>query len=447
MLVSSYASQHSTSFAGATPWLGQEDSEKTMRAEPISCYRPTPDRVATFASLPYDVFDRDQAASYVRAHPGSFLTIDRPETAFPPHHDMYAPEVYAKAAQILRLRVDDGTLVRDTLPCYYLYRLEQDGHTQTGIVCACSIDEYEDGTIRRHESTTAAKEADRIEHIRVTGAQTGPILLAYPDDPTLDRLVRQGSGAAPLYDFTDDGGVRQTVWRIALAATVEAIRRAFSSIEHAYIADGHHRAASAAKLGLMMRAQKRAGYEKGESLSDLFLAVLFPAGQLRLLAYNRVVSDLAGRTPAELLAAIADAGFSVGAPSASATPPRGRRRFCLYLGGSWRDLEFVDVSSLPDDPVSRLDAQILQDRILGPILGIDDPRTSERVRFIGDIEGAGRLEELAGAHGVAFSLFPTSIDELMAVSDTGRLMPPKSTWFEPKLRSGLFIRKIREDAG
>lgn len=418
-----------------------------MRAEPISCYRPTPDRVATFASLPYDVFDRDQAASYVRAHPGSFLTIDRPETAFPPHHDMYAPEVYAKAAQILRLRVDDGTLVRDTLPCYYLYCLEQDGHTQTGIVCACSIDEYEDGTIRRHESTTAAKEADRIEHIRVTGAQTGPILLAYPDDPTLDRLVRQGSGAAPLYDFTDDGGVRQTVWRIALAATVEAIRQAFSSIEHAYIADGHHRAASAAKLGLMMRAQKRAGYEKGESLSDLFLAVLFPAGQLRLLAYNRVVSDLAGRTPAELLAAIADAGFSVGAPSASATPPRGRRRFCLYLGGSWRDLEFVDVSSLPDDPVSRLDAQILQDRILGPILGIDDPRTSERVRFIGDIEGAGRLEELAGAHGVAFSLFPTSIDELMAVSDTGRLMPPKSTWFEPKLRSGLFIRKIREDAG
>ena len=418
-----------------------------MRAEPISCYRPTPDRVATFASLPYDVFDRDQAASYVRAHPGSFLTIDRPETAFPPHHDMYAPEVYAKAAQILRLRVDDGTLVRDTLPCYYLYRLEQDGHTQTGIVCACSIDEYEDGTIRRHESTTAAKEADRIEHIRVTGAQTGPILLAYPDDPTLDRLVRQGSGAAPLYDFTDDGGVRQTVWRIALAATVEAIRQAFSSIEHAYIADGHHRAASAAKLGLMMRAQKRAGYEKGGSLSDLFLAVLFPAGQLRLLAYNRVVSDLAGRTPAELLAAIADAGFSVGAPSASATPPRGRRRFCLYLGGSWRDLEFVDVSSLPDDPVSRLDAQILQDRILGPILGIDDPRTSERVRFIGDIEGAGRLEELAGAHGVAFSLFPTSIDELMAVSDTGRLMPPKSTWFEPKLRSGLFIRKIREDAG
>lgn len=418
-----------------------------MRAEPISCYRPTPDRVATFASLPYDVFDRDQAASYVRAHPGSFLTIDRPETAFPPHHDMYAPEVYAKAAQILRLRVDDGTLVRDTLPCYYLYRLEQDGHTQTGIVCACSIDEYEDGTIRRHESTTAAKEADRIEHIRVTGAQTGPILLAYPDDPTLDRLVRQGSGAAPLYDFTDDGGVRQTVWRIALAATVEAIRQAFSSIEHAYIADGHHRAASAAKLGLMMRAQKRAGYEKGESLSDLFLAVLFPAGQLRLLAYNRVVSDLAGRTPAELLAAIADAGFSVGAPSASATPPRGRRRFCLYLGGSWRDLEFVDVSSLPDDPVSRLDAQILQDRILGPILGIDDPRTSERVRFIGDIEGTGRLEELAGAHGVAFSLFPTSIDELMAVSDTGRLMPPKSTWFEPKLRSGLFIRKIREDAG
>lgn len=418
-----------------------------MRTEPISCYRPTPDRVATFASLPYDVFDRDQAATYVRAHPGSFLAIDRPETAFSPHHDMYAPEVYAKAAQILRLRIEDGTLVEDTSPCYYLYRLEQNGHSQAGVVCACSIDEYEDGTIRRHESTTAAKETDRIEHIKATGAQTGPILLAYPDDPTLDRLIRKASEAAPLYDFTDDGGVRQTVWRIACATSVEAIRKAFSSIEHAYIADGHHRAASAAKLGLMMRAQKRAGYERGEALSDLFLAVLFPAGQLRLLAYNRVVSDLAGHTPAELLAAIAAAGFVIGAPSVSAATPRGRRQFALYLDGSWRDLEFVDGSSLPDDPVSRLDAQILQDRILGPILGIDDPRTSERIRFIGDIEGTGRLEELAGTHGVAFSLFPTSIDELMAVSDAGRLMPPKSTWFEPKLRSGLFIRKIREDAG
>lgn len=427
-------------------WLGQEDSEKTMRAEPISCYRPTPDRVATFASLPYDVFDRGQAADYVRAHPGSFLEIDRPETAFPPQHDMYAPEVYAKAAQILRLRIDDGTLVKDTLPCYYLYHLEQDGHAQTGIVCACSIDEYEDGTIRRHESTTAAKEADRIEHIRATGAQTGPILLAYPDDPTLDSLVQRAGEAAPLYDFTDDSGVRQTVWRIACAKTIEAIRKAFSSIGHAYIADGHHRAASAAKLGLMMRARRRAGHGTGKSPSDLFLTVLFPASQLKLLAYNRVVSDLAGHTPAELLAAIAAAGFSVSAPSVSATPPRERGRFCLYLNGSWRDLEFVDASSLPDDPVSRLDAQILQDRILGPILGIDDPRTSERVRFIGDIEGAGRLEELAGTHGAAFSLFPTSIDELMTVSDAGRLMPPKSTWFEPKLRSGLFIREIREDA-
>ena len=413
-----------------------------MRTEPICCYRPTPQKASTFASLPYDVFDRQQARAYVEAHPGTFLEIDRPETAFEPDHDMYAPEVYLKAADILKTRAMDGTLLKDTTPCYYLYRLEQDGRAQTGVVCACSVDEYQDGTIKRHENTTAAKEEDRINHIRTTGAQTGPIFLTYPDNFALDTLVGLGASGAPLYDFTDSEGVRQTVWRVARPAAVEAITAAFGTIPNAYIADGHHRAASAGKGGLEKRAEARANGEEGELPSDLFLAVLFPASQLKVLAYNRVVMDLNGHTQEELLDAIRAAGFELAEPSDQADTPKERGHFGLYLGGSWRELTFADTDSLADDPVSRLDTQIHQDRVLAPLLGIDDPRTSPRISFVGGIEGSSRLEELAGTDGVAFSLYPTSVDELMAVSDAGMLMPPKSTWFEPKLRSGLFIRRI-----
>lgn len=413
-----------------------------MRTEPITCFRPTPEKAPTFASLPYDVFDRAQARAYVQSHPGTFLEIDRPETAFEPDHDMYAPEVYAKAAEVLRTRATDGTLVKDTTPCYYLYRLEQDGRSQTGVVCACSVDEYQDGTIRRHENTTAAKEEDRICHIRTTGAQTGPIFLTYPDDFGLDTLVGLASSGTPLYDFTDGEGVRQTVWRVARPAAVEAIQAAFSTVPHAYIADGHHRAASAVKVGLEKRAEARAQGQEAELPSDLFLAVLFPASQLKVLAYNRVVHDLNGHSAGDLLAAIEAAGFEVGQPDPAAGTPGERGHFGLYLEGAWRDLAFAATDQLADDPVSRLDTQVLQDRVLGPLLGIDDPRTSPRISFVGGIEGTGRLEELAGTEGVAFSLYPTSVQELMAVSDAGLLMPPKSTWFEPKLRSGLFIRRI-----
>lgn len=414
-----------------------------MRVEPIDCWRPAPKRATSFASLPYDVFDRAQARAYVERHPDSFLAIDRPETAFPPDHDMYAADVYAKAAELLRRRASDGTLLHDTTPCYYLYRLEQDGHAQMGVVCACSIDEYEDGTILRHENTTAAKEQDRIRHIEATGAQTGPIFLTYPDNVAVDTLCGLAATGEPLYDFTDEEGVHQTVWRIARPAAVEALRATFATIPHAYIADGHHRAASAVHVGERGRNEAHARGEEGPLPSDLFLAVLVPARQLRVLPYNRVVTDTCGLSVDELLARIVAGGFGVSDPTEDFQEPACAGQIALYAGEHWRMLHAPEGTDDPSNPVASLDTQLLQERVLGPILQVDDPRTSNRIRFVGGIEGPGRLEELAGADGVSFWLHPTSVEQLMAVSNAGMLMPPKSTWFEPKLRSGLFIRRIR----
>ncbi|MBP3885042.1 MAG: DUF1015 domain-containing protein [Olsenella sp.] len=412
-----------------------------MRVEPISCYRPRPEKAAEFAALPYDVFDREQARAYVKAHPGSFLAIDRPETAFSPEQDMYAPEVYAKAAELIRRAAQDGTILKDDTPCYYIYRLEQDGRSQTGVVCACAVEEYANGTIKRHENTRRDKERDRIEHIRATGAQTGPIFLTYRDEYALDVLVGLASTAQALYDFTDDEGVRQTVWRIARESAVEAIRAAFSLVPCAYIADGHHRAASA--VAVSRERREAAGPDAPEAPFDLFLAVLFPSSQLRVLAYNRVVADSNGLDGQGLVDALEAAGFSVGAAQAEPIEPASRRSFGMFFKGTWRTLTFVSSEDLPkNDPVAALDASILQERVLAPILGIGDPREDPRISFVGGIAGTDELERRAADGGIAFSLFPTSVDELMAVSDAGLLMPPKSTWFEPKLRSGLFIRRI-----
>lgn len=412
-----------------------------MRVEPISCFRPRPEKAAEFASLPYDVFDREQARAYVDAHPGSFLAIDRPETAFAPEQDMYAPEVYTKAAELIRKAAQNGTILKDEVPCYYIYRLEQDGRAQTGVVCACAVEEYLNGTIRRHENTRRDKERDRIEHIRATGAQTGPIFLTYRDEYALDVLVGLATTAQPLYDFTDDEGVRQTVWRVARESAVEAIRETFALVPCAYIADGHHRAASA--VAVSRERREAAGQDAPEAPFDLFLAVLFPSSQLSVLAYNRVVADSNGLDGKGLTEALEAAGFSVGEVQAKPIEPASRGSFGMFFKGVWRTLTFEARDQLPkDDPVAALDASILQERVLAPILGIGDPREDPRITFVGGIAGAGELERRAASEGVAFSLYPTSVDELMAVSDAGLLMPPKSTWFEPKLRSGLFIRRI-----
>ena len=412
-----------------------------MRVQPITCYRPTPEAAPTFAALPYDVFNRVEAAAYVAEHPDSFLAIDRPETAFGPEQDMYAPEVYAKAGELIRAKAYEGTLLKDQAPCFYLYRLQQDGRSQLGLVAACSVAEYENGTIKRHENTRHHKTADRAKHIRATGAQTGPVFLCYRDNMAIDIIIDAARAADPMYDFVDEFGVRQTVWRIARPIAVEALETAFSTVPCAYIADGHHRASAAARVCHDMREE--ANPDAGELASDSFLAVLFPASQLYIMAYNRIVHDTNGLDEHELIDALEAQGFTVGEAQREPVVPDERRTFGLYAYGSWRKLCFAGTGpSAEADPAAALDVSILQERVLGPVLGIEDPRTSERITFVGGDEGAEGLERRAATEGVAFSLFPTTINDLMAVSDAGQLMPPKSTWFEPKLRSGLFIRRV-----
>ncbi len=419
-----------------------------MRVLPFPCIRPVPERAAEVAALPYDVFDRAEAAAYVAGHPRSFLAIDRPETQFPPEQDMYAPEVYARAAELLREHIEDGTYIEDRTRAYYIYELAWQGRVQTGLVGGCAIDEYEDGTIKRHELTRQEKERDRIEHIRALGCQTGPIFLTYRDEPVLGIIIAAAKEGSPLYSFTDEDGVRQTVWEVARPEAVEAIHAMFERIPCAYIADGHHRAASAVHVAQDLRDEARAaGTYTGTEPFNYFLSVLFPASELTILPYNRVVSDRCGMTGAELAARIAEAGFTVELADAPVTP-EAPGVFGMYAKETWWRLglgEGLAAQVAAGDAVSRLDASVLQEHVLAPILGIGDVRENPRISFVGGIRGVRELEERAGTAGAAFSLHATGIDQLLAVADAGLLMPPKSTWFEPKLRSGLFIHRIAKD--
>lgn len=455
-----------------------------MRALPFPCIRPVPEHAAEVAALPYDVFDRAEAAAYVADRPLSFLNIDRPETQFAPEQDMYAPEVYERGAALLRERIEDGTLVEDRNLSYYIYELSWEGHSQTGIVAVCSVDEYEQGVIKRHELTREEKERDRIEHIGALGCQTGPIFLAYRNQPVLDMIVGAAKTSTPLYAFTDDDGVRQTVWEVVRRDAVDALHAMLGQIPCAYIADGHHRAASAVRVAQRMREEARAaGTYTGKEPFNYFLSVLFPASQLTILPYNRVVADRNGLSTYELLEVLHGAGFGI-VESPVPVEPRERGVFGMYTDGTWYELRadqpdarayaestgggtdgeasevrvadasetlVADAPSSGDSdafacaassPVDDLDVSILQTCILAPIFGIDDPRTDERIAFVGGIRGTEELERRAGAEGVAFTLCATGIDQLLAVADAGLVMPPKSTWFEPKLRSGLFIHRI-----
>lgn len=416
-----------------------------MKVLPFPCIRPVPERAAEVAALPYDVFDRAEAAAYVANHPLSFLAIDRPETQFEPEQDMYAPEVYARGAELLHERIDEGIYQADPSMSYYLYELTQNGRTQTGVVSICSVDEYDNGIIKKHENTRAAKERDRIEHIRALGCQTGPIFLTYRDEPVLSFILAQVKTGQALYDFTDEEGVHQRVWEVRRPESVEAIREMFARVPCAYIADGHHRTASAMRVAHEMRAAaQKAGTYTGKEPFNYFLSVLFPASELTILPYNRVVSDRAGLSTDELIARIREAGFAV-EPAAEPVEPIEVGVMGLFTAGSWYRLSFTpDLASAVAQagPVESLDVSVLQDRVLGPILGISDPREDARISFVGGIRGTAELERRAGADGVAFSMCATTIDQLLAVADAGLLMPPKSTWFEPKLRSGLFIHRI-----
>lgn len=411
-----------------------------MKALPFPCIRPVPEHAAEVAALPYDVFDRAEAARHVAGKPLSFLNIDRPETQFTADQDMYAPVVYARGAELLRERIEDGTFVEDKNPAYYIYQLAWEGRIQTGIACVCAVDDYEQGVIKRHELTREDKERDRIEHIEALGCQTGPIFLTYRDQPVLDMIVGAAKTSTPLYDFTDEAGVRQTVWEVVRRDAVDALHAMLGQIPCAYIADGHHRAASAVKVAQRMRAEAQAaGTYTGKEPFNYFLSVLFPASQLTILPYNRVVADRNGLDTHELLEVLSSAGFGI-VEATGPVEPSERGVFGMFTDGVWYELhgDMRDAVS----PVASLDVSILQDRVLAPILGIDDPRTDPRISFVGGIRGTDELETRAGKDGIAFTLCATGIDQLLTIADADEVMPPKSTWFEPKLRSGLFIHRI-----
>ena len=406
-----------------------------MLVEPITCLRPTPESVSEFAALPYDVFTEEEARAYVSAHPKSFLAIDRPETGFPPGTDPTSQEVYDHARELVRERQLDYTLVRDEKPCFYVYELTSGEHRQTGLMGAVSVDEYLDGTIRRHELTLARKEEDRVRHIKTTRAQTGPVFLAYRDNLAVSTIVDAACMSEPLYDFTSPDGVRQRVWRIARPVAVEAIAVGFSAVDGAYIADGHHRAAAAARICEERRAQGRV-----DDPSSSFLAVLFPKSQLRILPYNRIVADRGGMSAEEFVSKIEGAGFSCDAIGDEPFVPGSRHEFGMYTDSRWHRIAWEGDAD-EDDPVSSLDVSILQDNVLAPLLNVRDPRTDKRIAFVGGAD-AQEVARRVPEDGVGFVLYPTSLDDLMAVADAGDLMPPKSTWFDPKLLSGLALRRI-----
>lgn len=406
----------------------------------FECIRPDEDVADKVAALPYDVYNREEAYREVVREPLSFLAIDRAETQFDSSVDTYADEVYDKARQLLFDRIADGTFITDTDRAYYVYELTMNGRVQTGIVACASIDDYQNNVIKKHENTRADKEQDRINHVDRCSAQTGPIFLAYRANDIIREEVAKAKKEKPLYSFISPDGIKHQVYKIANADSVDNIHNAFAGINDIYIADGHHRAASAVKVGLKRRAE-HPGYT-GEEEFNYFLSVLFPDEELMIMPYNRVVKDLNGYSREEFRKKVSEK-FII-EESATEVSPDKKATFGMYLDEKWYKLT-AKKDILSDDPVDGLDVAILQNNLLEPVLGIHDPKTDKRIDFVGGIRGLAELEKRCHEDCVlAFSMYPTSIAELFAVADAGRLMPPKSTWFEPKLRSGIFIHKIEE---
>ncbi|MBQ8634388.1 MAG: DUF1015 domain-containing protein [Lachnospiraceae bacterium] len=407
--------------------------------KPFRAIRPNTELVHKVAALPYDVYNRAEAREAALKEPVSFLNIDRPETQFPEDYDMYATEVYEKAASMLKEQRAKGIYVQENAPCFYLYELTMDGRSQTGLVACASIDDYQNQVIKKHENTREEKEQDRIRHVDTCSTQTGPIFLAYRRDDAVEKIVASEKKKTPVYDFISEDGIGHRVWIVSDRAAVDGIATAFGSIQQIYIADGHHRAASAVKVGLKRRAE--AGSYTGEEEFNYFLSVLFPENELKILPYYRVVKDLNGNTAEEFLAKISEK-FTVEEANAP-VGPENKGEFGMFLAEKWYRLTAKQELMGNPDPVKALDVSILQDNLLEPVLGIADPRIDKRIDFVGGIRGLGELERRVHTDmTVAFSTCPTSILELFAVSDAGLLMPPKSTWFEPKLRSGIFLHEF-----
>ena len=392
--------------------------------------RPAPGQASAIAAPPYDVLSSDEARALAADKPWSFLHISKPEIDLPADTDPYAPGVYAKAAENMAKMLAAGVLTRDEAPCYYVYRLTMGDHVQTGLVAAASVADYDSNRIRKHEFTRPDKEDDRVRQIAALNAQTGPVLLAYPASTTADALIDAIAQENPAADVIADDGIRHQIWVLADAAKIAAITQTFDAMTALYIADGHHRSAAASRVAA---ARRKPGQEQS---ADSFLSVIFPHHQMKIMDYNRVVKDLNGLEKSALVTRLSTA-FTV-EDSAQRVHPACPGEFGMYLAGRWRKLT-IKPELIPADPVASLDVSLLSEHVLGPLLGVADLRRDKRIDFIGGIRGLAELEKRvdSGEMAVAFALHPTRMDQLMAVADSNNVMPPKSTWFEPKLADGL----------
>ena len=409
------------------------------KVKPFRAIRPAKGLEDKIAALPYDVYSSSEAREVVKKEPMSFLRIDRAETQFPEDVDMYSDAVYQKAHDLLWGMIERGEFIREQKACYYIYELVYQERVQDGIAACVAVKDYTDGVIRRHENTRRDKEEDRIRHIDACQAQTGPIFLAYRSQQELQQIVEREKEREPVYDFETEDGVIHRVWIITSEKVIARITELFGQMDHMYIADGHHRAASAVRVGL--QKAEAAKNPTGEEEFNYFLAVMFPKEQLRILDYNRVVKDLHGLSVEQFLEKLQEK-FTVEARTEAVSPEK-KGTFGLYVDGTWYALTYKgDMDAL--ETVDRLDVSILQKEVLDALLGIQDPKTDQRIKFVGGIRGLQELEKNVDQDGwaAAFSMYPTSMDELLDIADAGLLMPPKSTWFEPKLRSGLFIHEI-----
>jgi uncharacterized protein (DUF1015 family) len=404
--------------------------------KPFRAYRPQPDVASALASVPYDVINTAEARKLAEGNPVSFLHVCRPEIEFPEGVDEHDDKIYARGAENLRKFVKEGTLFQEATPCLYVYQQKMGDHVQAGLVCLCSVKEYENELIKKHEYTRKDKEDDRTRHVTEQAANAEPVFLTYRAVPYIDGIVDKVRATKPLYDIVTPDGIGHTVWKLEDESAVYAIAHLFDGVNALYIADGHHRTASAVRYGQARRAQTPDA--TGDEPFEFFMAVLFPHNQLKIMDYNRVVKDLNGLTEAQFLAKVGEK-FEV-APSEDRSP-KAPATFGMYLGGQWYSLKAKPGTYPAADPVRSLDVSILQENLLNPILGIQDPRTDKRIDFVGGIRGMDELERrVKEGMAVAFSMYPTSLVQLMDVADAGQIMPPKSTWFEPKLRSGLLVR-------
>jgi uncharacterized protein (DUF1015 family) len=413
-----------------------------VHIEPFKGVRPRRDIAHLVAAPPYDVLSTEEAREMAAGNPYSFLHIGKPEIDLPSGIDVYSDDVYAKGRENFETFFRQGIVWQDPQACFYIYKQVWGRHVQVGLVAGASCRDYLDGVIKKHELTRPDKENDRMRHIETLRAQTGPVFLTYRQSDTIDGLIAAGIGREPEFDFTTADGVRSVFYVVDDPGLIERIREAFGGLDCLYVADGHHRSAAAARIKVK-RDSETVG-ATGSEAYNFFLAVIFPHNQMKILPYNRIVRDLNGLDPEAFLARVGRK-FLV-RPAGDAKAPTRSREFAILLGDTWRLLEARPGTYDPDDPIESLDVSILQRNLLAPILGITDPRTDKRIDFVGGIRGAAELEKRvwSGRYAVAFSMFPTTIGELFAVADSGKTMPPKSTWFEPKLKDGLAVHMIEE---